>query len=160
MIKKYIPDILCIVLISAIAGLAAGRPDIDLNLRPGLVYPSKRDGKEQMIKIIRVSVPHKALEERNIFAIDGSYTTSGAGAVRLPENPHTLIGILHGKEKKAVFREYTGSIVTLTVGKKLLDGYIITEINSISVKIKKGKERRELRIFDVHNNEQAIKRKL
>jgi len=66
-----------------------------------------------------------------------------------PENPYTLIGILHGEEKKAVFREYTGSILFLTVGKKLIDDSIITRIDSTSVEVKKGKEKKELKIFDV-----------
>ncbi|MFA4916750.1 MAG: hypothetical protein WC560_08785 [Syntrophales bacterium] len=162
MIKKYIPDILFIIFFLSIAVLVAGKPDINLNLRPAQVNPPKTDKKEQITKIIRsISVPHKMLEERNIFAIDGSYTTSGAGtAVSLPEGSCTLIGILHGEEKKAVFREHTGSVVTLTVGGKLSDGYIITEISSVSVKVEKGQERRELKIFDVNNYEPAKKRKI
>lgn len=78
-------------------------------------------------------------------------TEVGSTAMKgpVPESLDTLIGILQGQEKKAIFREYTGAIVTLTVGKKLLDGSVITGIGSTTVEVKKGKEKRELRIFEV-----------
>ena len=164
MSKKYIFDIGCIILIiliSAIAVLLAGRPDLDLSLRPSPVHRglSRTEGREQMAKIIRASVPHQALEKRNVFAADGSYPAPGTeGGRLLPENPYTLIGVLKGKEKKAVFREYTGSVVTQTVGEKLLDGYVIISIDDVSVKLRKGKDRRELRVFHVHNHKQASQR--
>lgn len=160
MIKKYLPDILCIVLFIMIAFLAAERPVIDLIGRTGVspVIPSektaiKEETKNLQKEIVRDVVASKALKDRNIFSADGKYPTSGVGSAGmkgpLPENPYTLIGILHGEGGKAVFREYTGSIVTLTVGKKLIDDSVITRIDSTSVEVKKGKEKRELKIFDV-----------
>ena len=62
----------------------------------------------------------------------------------LPENPYTLIGILEGREKKAVLREYTGNLSVLTQGKKLIDEAIITRIDSRSIKVKKDGKEREL----------------
>ncbi|MGA2318918.1 MAG: hypothetical protein ABSG71_21425 [Thermodesulfobacteriota bacterium] len=91
-----------------------------------------------------------SLKERNIFSPDGSYTKSGAGLKGpLPENPYTLIGILYGEEKKAVFRDYTGSIIALTVGKKLIDGSVITKIEKLSVQLENEKTKKELKVFDL-----------
>ena len=162
MIKKYLADILCIVLFIMIAFLAAERPVIDLIGRTGVspVLSSektaiKEEKKNVQKEIVRDVFASKVLKDRNIFSADGKYSivipgagTAGTGGP-LPENPYTLIGVLQGEEKKAVFREYTGSIVTLTMGKKLIDGSVLTRIDKFSVQVKKGKEERELRIFDV-----------
>jgi hypothetical protein len=159
MIKKYLPDILCIVLFIMIALLGAEKPVIDLNIRPSIADKrqsqdtKKEETKKVEKEIVRDVFASKVLKDRNIFSANGRYTTSGAGGADmkgpLPGNPYTLIGILHGEEKKAVFREYTGSIVFLSVGKKLIDESVITRIDSTSVEVKKGKEKRELKIFDV-----------
>ena len=159
MIKKYLPDILCIVLFIMIALLGTEKPVIDLNIRPSIADKRKpqdtikEETKKVEKEIVRDVFVSKVLKDRNIFSADGRYTTPGAGTAGmkgpLPENPYTLIGILHGEEKKAVFREYTGSIVFLSVGKKLIDESVITRIDSTSVEVKKGKEKRELKIFDV-----------
>jgi len=104
-------------------------------------------------EIIRDTGGLKALKDRNIFSADGKYPIFAVGTAgvkeALPENPYTLIGILHGEEKKAVFRDHTGSIIALTVGKKLIDDSVITRIDSTSVEVTKGKEKRELKIFSV-----------
>jgi len=161
MIKRYLLDILCVVLIVSIAVLAAGRPVVDLNLRPSVTDKKQPpDAKKQKAKnvqkeIVRDIVASDVLKERNIFAADGKYpilTSGGVIAGPSPENPttdYTLIGILDGEEKKAVFRESTGSIVALTVGKKLKDGSVITRIDKFAVEVKKGEEKRELKMFNI-----------
>ena len=156
---KYLLDIICVVIVVILALLTAERPVIDLNIRPSIAdkrkpqNTTKEETKKVEKEIVRAVVTHEALKERNIFSADGRYATSGVGGGEmkgsLPEKPYTLIGILHGQEKKAVFRDHTGSIVTLTVGKKLIDGSVITRIDSTSVEVKKGKEKKELKIFDV-----------
>ena len=78
----------------------------------------------------------------------------------LPEKPYNLIGVLYGKEMKAVFAEYTGSVVTMTVGKKMIDGFVISKIKSTSVKLTERKEEKELKTFDVLNPEQTIEKKM
>jgi hypothetical protein len=160
---KYLLDIICVVTVVILALLTTQRPVIDLIGRTGVswrtgvspVIPSaiKEETKNLQKEIVRDAVASKALKDRNIFSVDGKYPTSGVGSAEtkgpLPENPYTLIGILQGEEKKAVFREHTGSIITLTVGKKLIDDSVITRIDNLSVQVKKGKEERELRIFSV-----------
>ena len=161
MIKRYLLDILCVVLIVSIAVLAAGRPVVDPNLRPSVTDKrqppdtKKQETKNVQKEIVRDIVASDVLKERNIFAPDGKYpilTSGGVIAGPSPENPttdYTLIGILDGEERKAVFRESTGSIVALTVGKKLKDGSVLTRIDKFSVELKKGKEKRELKMFNV-----------
>jgi len=166
MIKRYLLDILCVVLIVSIAVLAAGRPVVDPNLRPSVTDKrqppdtKKQETKNVQKEIVRDIVASDVLKERNIFAPDGKYpvlTSGGVIAGPSPENPntttststYTLIGILDGEEKKAVFRESTGSIVVLTVGKKLKDGSVLTRIDNFAVELKKGEEKRELKMFNV-----------
>jgi len=156
MIKKHLLDILCMVLFGVIAILASERPAIDLNLPLSIAdkrqphETTKEETKKGERGTARYASTAEALKERNIFSPGGSYTMSKAGATAsLLESPYTLIGILKGEENKAVFRDHTGSIVTLTVGKKLIDGSVITRIDNLSVEVEKGKEKRELRIFDV-----------
>ena len=156
---KYFLDIISIVLVTTIALLATQKPAVDLKLRPSSpsigdksqLPDAKKEEKERVQKeIVKEVVVLGALKERNIFSPNGSYTMSKAGATAtLLESPYALIGVLKGEEKKAVFRDHTGSIVTLTVGKKLSDGSVITRIDTTSVEVKKGKEKRKLKIFDI-----------
>lgn len=158
MIKKYFFDILSIFLVALVIFLTVKRPAVDLDLPP-----SFSEGKESLdarkedpvkvkkLELTRAPVAYNSLKERNIFAADGIYLTQMDGRDHkgpLPGKPYTLIGILQGEEKRAVFREHTGAIITLTVGKRLMDGSMITRIDELSVELEKGKEKRELKIFE------------
>lgn len=159
MIKKYLLDIISIVLVSTVALLATQKPATELKLRPsspsigdkGKLPDVKKEEKEKVqTGIIKEVAAVGSLKERNIFSADGSYAISGAVLKGpLPENPYTLIGILQGEEKKAVFRDYKGSIITLAVGKTLIDGSVITRIDRLSVAVEKKDEKRELKMFDL-----------
>ncbi len=149
MIRQYTQDIASIALVLLLAFLLAGRPGIDLSVHPSVSHKeadekpsSAEQQKKEVIK--RSTVSDDILKSRNIFAESGIYAASGQA---LPPDPYKLISVLHGKEKKAVFREYTGAVVTLPVGKKMIDDFIITKIESVSVKLKKDKEEKELRLF-------------
>jgi len=159
MIKKRFLDLLCIFMVALIAALIVKRPMADLNL-PSPVYEGKEPSaprkeepaKEKKLDFFREPVAYNALKERNIFNADGTYPTKTAGKTfrgPLPDKPYTLIGILQGEERKAVFRDDTGSIITLTIGKKWMDDYVITQINQLSVIVEKGKEKKELKLFDL-----------
>lgn len=159
MIKKYLLDIISIVLVSAIAVFATQKPEMDLTLRPSSSSMSdksklpdvKKEEKQEVQKeIVKEVIVLRALKERNIFSPDGGYVKLGEGLKGpLPENPYTLIGILYGEEKKAVFRDYKRSIIVLTTGGKLVDGSIITNIDRLSVELEKGNEKKELKVFDL-----------
>jgi hypothetical protein len=156
---KYLLDIIFVVIVVILALLTTQRPVVDLNIRPSVADKKQpQDRKKEETKkvekeIVRNVFASKELKDRNIFSADGRYPMPKAGSAGMKDpllkNPYTLIGILQGEEKKAVFREYTGSIVFLTIGKKLIDDSIITRIDSTSVEVKKGKEKKELKIFDV-----------
>ena len=145
------------VLIAIVGFGVAQKPTVDLSPPPSFSEkkePSdtlKEKTEEAGLGLVREAITYSSLKERNIFSADGIYTTKAEGAAHkgpLPEKPYGLIGILQGEEKKAVFRDPTGAIVTLTLGKKLMDGSVITRINTVSVELEKGEERRELRIFE------------
>jgi len=162
---KSKPDILCTLLAVGIAFLFARNPGLDLNSPPvasdtqavTLKPPETKTGE---IGIVRKVEQVKELKTRNIFTATGSYTDADATNRPLPEKPYNLIGVLYGKEMKAVFAEYTGSVVTMTVGKKMIDGFVISKIKSTSVKLRRGNEEKELKTFDVLNPEQTIEKKM
>ena len=160
--SRYVLDIICVVLIIAIAVLFAGRTGVDLDLHSSrsdkaILDVQPPETKMEETGIVRKNVQAKELMGRNIFSPSGIYAESASQS--LPENPYTLIGVLMGKEKKAVFRDYTGAVITLAAGKKLIDGFTITQIDSVSVKLERGKEKKSLRAFDVPNREKTILRK-
>ena len=162
MVKRYLFDILFAVLAFSIAALAAGKPVVDLNPHPSITDEKqspdtkKQETKNVQKEIVRETIASDVLRERNIFTPDGKYpilTPAGVIAGQPPEKldtiTYTLIGVLDGEEKKAVLRESTGSIVALTEGKKLKDGSVITRIDKFAVEMEKGKEKSELKIFNV-----------
>jgi len=152
--KKYFPELIGLLVIFSLAFLFAGKPGIPkfqsaprAVARPSL--PSPQTIPEDM-GIKRTGSITLTLQERNIFSEDGKYLKPGEKPKPvLPENPYTLIGILDGRERKAVFREYTGNLVVLTKGKKLIDEAVITRIDSRSVQVKKEGKDRELKIFQI-----------
>jgi hypothetical protein len=151
LIRKFIPDIFSVVLISVIAFLAASKPAIDINIRqfPGVPAKSIMPEAKKEKGIVRLIVTNEAIKnikERNIFVTTGAYTESTAQ--NLPDNPYALIAVLQGKEKKAVFRDYLGNVLTLPVGGKLIDGFVITGIDVLSVSMQKRNERKNLRLFN------------
>jgi len=160
MIKTYFLDILTVILVGIIALLAVQRPVLDLNVRPALgdkrqpPQTKKEETKNVPKEIVRDIAVSDLLKERNIFAADGKYsllTSGGAIGEASPEKSYsfTLIGILDGEERRAVIREGTGPIAVLMVGKKLSDGSVITRIDNRAVEVKKGDEKRELKMFNV-----------
>jgi len=161
----YKTDILCILLALSIAFLFARNPGMDLNSPPAAsetqaVTLKPPEARTEELGIVRKVEEVKELKTRNIFAASGAYSDADAANQPLPAIPYNLIGVLYGKEMKAVFAEYTGSVVTMTVGKKMIDGFVISKISSTSVKLKRGKEEKELKTFDVLNPEQTIEKKM
>jgi len=162
-----------IVLIALIAYMLAGKPALDLNLSsvPGSVSaqsgqpssvaikkPQDQDGVKSQIN------ENEELKARNIFTANGAYIEAvnkpiSPDNMPIPENPYVLIGVIQGKESKAVFRDHTGSVLTMTVGQKLGEESVITSIENASVKLKKGKEESEMKAFEVRNREKTILRK-
>ena len=166
-ISQYLPDILAILMVMIIAYMFAGKPTLDPKLsaspggNPAQSGQSSDAVKKQQVPDVASQVhkdnADKELMTRNIFTANGAYTDSDNKPI--PANPYTLIGVTQGKETKAIFRDYSGSVVTMTVGQKMIDGSVITRIDSASVQLKKGEEKTELKAFDVPNREKTILRK-
>ena len=93
---------------------------------------------------------NRNLEVRNIFEPEGNYEKPKE-LIIIPENPYNLIAVLEGKEKRAILREYTGRMVSLKIGDKMIDGAVVIKIDKLSVTAKKGAKKKEYRIFDVKN---------
>jgi len=161
-VARFMPDIVSVCLIMILAVLFAGRANIDLNVRPSPVHkPTYPIQPSEITKaesgIVMKAIQTQDIRGRNIFTTTGLYTESANQA--LPENPYTLIGVLLGKEKRAVFKEYTGAVITLPVGKQLIDGFQIVGIDNTSVILKRRSEKKELRMFDVHKRQREVKKK-
>lgn len=154
MIKKSLPDLFIAGVIVALAFFFAGGT-LPSALPPpaGTGKPAAaadRPQKTLWTPPIRLDA---ALKQRNLFSETGSYAPPPPPKKvepALPPNPYTLIAVLLGKEQKAVFRNYTGAIQTLGLGKTLIDGAVLTELSPRSVKVTKGKEVKELTLFAVN----------
>lgn len=159
MIKKHLSDIAVIVFFGVFIPLfVVKKPVISYNMphtkdrvaqtgkQQGSRAAEQQAGKQQDKTTLNGG--YMKLEERNIFSMEGTYK-SAKDKVVLPENPYTFIGVLGSKEKQAVFREYTGHIITLKKGDRLIDDFVIKDIDNLYVKLKKskGKEEKEMRIF-------------
>ena len=149
MTKRYILEIAFVILILLMAFLFAGKPVMNPgNLRT--LPPLSKVPPAEVVKegsgFDRPVVPDQAIQERNLFAASGSYLESTDKP--MPNNPYNLIAVLQGKEKKAVFRDYTGKVSTLSTGKEMMDKFVIDRIDNVSVQLVKGDEKKELRLFN------------
>ena len=92
--------------------------------------------------------PYTYLAERNIFVSTGSYEPP-KGLLQIPENPYNLVAVLKGNEFRAVFKEFTGNIVVLKVGDRLIDGAVVEAIGNVSVTVRKEDVLRDYRLYEV-----------
>lgn len=156
MIKNYLLDMVCILLSGLIAFLLAERPTTKIPHSSKEVLSGEETFKKELeekkeIGLQRYSTITKALMERNIFNLEGKYSVpkTTSFTTSSSEKPYVLIGILRGEENKAVFKDPMGSIIVLSVGKKLDDGFVITRIDTHSVELVRGDKRKVLKIFEV-----------
>jgi hypothetical protein len=149
--KRFFPEIIGFLFVFLLAFLISGKPEIPKFFSSPTnkkLTPTATPKKLDPIKLIRTEALDSDLKDRNIFDSDGIYLKPGeVKKPPPPENPYTLIGILEGKERKAVFRDYTGAVVVLDKGKKMIDEAVITRIDARSVIIKKDEKEKEVRIF-------------
>jgi hypothetical protein len=158
--KKFLIDgaVLCGVALAAF--VFAQKPVLDW--RPVPTAGSKPVKEEKVVAQDRKEVAKDVapfpdqdvslafLKKRNIFSLDGSYTAVKAATMQaqvIPENPYTLLAILQGKERNALFREFTGAVITAPLRKKMIDGFVVTRIGDLNVSLKRGKETKEMGVF-------------
>jgi len=158
-IKKNIPDLLAILVIALMVFMMAGQPAIKPAVNQAAQHPVAKSSSPapQESKIIsgihRVIVSGQAvkdIKERNIFMENGVY--ADADGKIIPDNPYALIAVLQGKEKNAIFRDYQGKVMTLRAGEKLMDGFVITGIDAMSVRLQRRNELKSLRLFNAGGN--------
>jgi hypothetical protein len=152
MIRKYIADIVSILIIISGVIVFAGKPYVNFNPPPAAIAQIDKNAVSEIKKgkeaVRGNTVSYEALEKRNIFTEVGVYAAAEKSLSVLPPNPYTLVAVLQGNDKKAVFREYTGAIVTVPVGKKMIDEYVVQSIEGLTVKLKRGNEGKKLTVFN------------
>ena len=155
-VKKYRIDVLLAVVFFLGGVFFAQKPGTDASVRQtketvGKTAPKPVVKKEAPPPIETTAAllptPYKKLDERNIFSSSGGYEVT-KDLMRIPENPYTLIAILHGSEKRIVIKEFTGDLVSVKEGGALIDGAIVKKIGDSVVTLEKGGQTRELKILD------------
>jgi hypothetical protein len=154
MIRRFMPDIVGGCLIAIVAVLTAILTDVKPDLRPQAVAQGVAQEapavQQERQDLPAAAVADDAVKKRNLFAASGSYAETGTETASQPaDNTYVLIGILGGKERKAVFRDGRGAVAAFAVGKKMGDGFVIAGMGNASVKLMRGKETREMKIFNV-----------
>jgi hypothetical protein len=148
-VRKFLLDaaVLCGAALAAFA--FAQKPSLDWrpvatpskpNKEEKAAAQDKKEGAKGMAPFADQDVSVEFLRKRNIFSLDGSYTmvkaTKPRAQATIPENPYTLMAILQGKEKNALFREFTGAVITAPLHKKMIDGFVVTRIGDLNVQLK------------------------
>lgn len=155
-LNRYKIDVLIFAAFVLTGVIFASKPDVEIKLQQTQpVTPLEQMAGQSEAKSLQLKEEtskqkntYKYSEKRNIFSLDGSYELP-KDLIQIPENPYNLIAVLKGKEKRAVFREFTGNVVSLKIGSRLIDGATITDIGEMTVKVKKGRDIKEFRIFEV-----------
>jgi len=155
-VKKYRIDVLLAVVFFLGGVFFAQKPGTDARVRQTKETVGKTAPKPVVKKeappptettAALLPTPYKKLDERNIFSSSGGYEVT-KDLMRIPENPYTLIAILHGSEKRIVIKEFTGDLVSVKEGGALIDGAIVKKIGDSVVTLEKGGQTRELKILD------------
>ena len=155
-VKKYRIDVLLTVVFFLGGVFFAQKPGTDASVRQTKETIGKTAPKPVVKKeappptettAALLPTPYKKLDERNIFSSSGGYEVT-KDLMRIPENPYTLIAILHGSEKRIVIKEFTGDLVSVKEGGALIDGAIVKKIGDSVVTLEKGGQTRELKILD------------
>ncbi len=127
-------------------------------------------GKEMLDKFVIVRIDNASVQlakgeekkELRLFNAGGGHllpAEEDKDEAVSKKNLYVLTGILGGRVKKAVFRDYRGKMLLLGVGATLNDGAVIAGIDSVSVRVDKDGERKVLKLFDAQNSEQSIRKK-
>lgn len=152
MAKKHWTDIIILALCLGIGYFIAAKPRItegDLSYQK-IPSPAKRVRPIETAKpehLLEVIPSYANIEKNNIFSAQRSYEVLPAGTPT--DRPYQLIAVLKGNDRRAIFRDYKGSLVSRKPGEKLDDGSEVVQIGDTFVSLQKGTERREQRIFAI-----------
>jgi len=87
---------------------------------------------------------------KKVFSVYGASLPSSSGQgdmKKFSDRKTLLIGILEGADKKAVFKDQAGNLTILETGRSLPDGSVITHIDSRSVRLTNGKDKKDLTLY-------------
>ena len=117
---------------------------------------TKAAAGQQMIDGFRVAtvqnrqVMLKKGNEKKIFNVYGASLSSESGQgdkKNFSDRTFLLVGILEGADKKAIFKDNAGNFTILETGRSLPDGSVIAHIDSISVILRNGKDKKDLTLY-------------
>jgi hypothetical protein len=153
--NRFRTDIIIIALCMGIGYCFAAKPKADLLPAPKKIsLPTEKARLKETAKsdrIVSAPGPYQNIERRNIFSPTGGYELPQVPGTVMPEKPYELVAILRGNEKMAVFRDFTGSLISRKPGEKLADGSEVVKIDDLAVTLKKGDKRKEFKIFQVNS---------
>jgi len=116
----------------------------------------KADVGQQMIDGFKVAIVQnqqvmlKKGNARKVFSVYSATLSSASGQGDKKNDSHRdplLIGILEGTSKRAVFKDQAGNLTILETGRSLPDGSVIINIDSRSVRLTNGKDKKDLTLY-------------
>jgi len=142
-LKSYTADFLVLTILCFLGFAFSERPSLELPSFQKKSFFSKKEMKISEIKRHKLEI--NDIMNRNLFTVDGSY---GNKIRNLPKNSYSLVAVvISGKEKRAILRDFTGRILVAKEKEKMIDGFVIEKINKNSVILKRGKQKKELKIL-------------
>jgi len=142
-LKQYTADFLVLTFFCFLGFAFSEKPS--LKLPPSQKKPFSSEKKMKTTEIKRHRLEINDIMNRNLFAVDGRY---GDKIEKLPENPYSLVAIvIIEKEKRAILKDFRGQFFVAKEKEKMIDGYVIEKIGKNSVILKRGKQKKELRIL-------------
>jgi len=141
--KQYTVDFLILIIFCFLGFAFSEKPSLELSSpQKKPIYPEKKLEIEE-IKTHKLEI--NDIMKRNLFTVDGRY---GDKIERPPENPYSLVAVvIRGKEKKAILKDFTNNLFIAKEKEKMIDGYIIEKIDKNLVILKRGKQKKELKIL-------------
>lgn len=96
----------------------------------------------ESITLPPLDAKYSNIKKRNLFTPEGSYTDQ-----KIPEIPYTVVAIKIGKPNQAILKLYTGELITVKKGDKLIDEAQVLEIKEKYIKIKRLDKTKKLTLF-------------
>ena len=148
-LKQYMVDFLILIILCFLGFVFSEKPY--LKLSSPQKKPSYPEKKMEVSEIKRHKLEINDIMNRNLFTMDGRYSDK---MERPPENPYSLVAVMiSGKEKKVILKDFKGQFFTAKEKEKMIDGYIIEKIDKNSVILKRGKQKKELKILSSKRKE-------
>jgi len=142
-LKQYTADFIVLIIFCFLGFIFSEKPSLKFSSLQKKSFFSKKEMKISEIKRHKLEI--NDIMNRNLFTVDGSY---GNKIRNLPKNPYSLVAVvISGKEKRAILRDFTGRIFIAKKREKMIDGFVIEKINKNSVILKRGKQKKELKIL-------------